>query len=126
MIFQTLLGDVEFELEDEWWSFCEMESFNPESPYYPYNSSNPSVEIVQIESVKPPTRNPGVHWFYKNRMVAVLMAFTSPECALPAVPVKRIRPGGDYSFELTDGFHRYYASVAVGYTHLPVTIRNEV
>ncbi len=124
MIFQTPLGDVEFELEDEWWSFCEMESFNPESPYYPYDSSNPIVEIVGIESVKPPTRHPDVSPFKIYKMVPVLMAFTSPECALPAVPVKRIHPSGDYSLELTNGFHRYYASVAVGYTHLPVTIQN--
>jgi ParB-like chromosome segregation protein Spo0J len=51
-----------------------------------------------------------------------LLAFVSPECALPPVEVIRAF-SGRYDLKIINGYHRYYASVAVGYTKLPVVIR---
>jgi hypothetical protein len=75
--------------------------------------------------VKPPERDAGVIGFLKNRLAPVLLAFTSDRCALPAVPVRKLANSDPYRYEVLDGYHRYYASIAAGYTRLPVLIRSE-
>ena len=101
-----------------------MSAFSPNGGgYYPYPFQlSDSVEVVEITDVEPPTRSDGVSPFKKYKLVPVLLAFRSPECALPPVEVERL-PGGGPKYRVVNGYHRYYASVAVGYTKLPVTIR---
>ena len=41
--------------------------------------------------------------------------------ALPAIPVDR--PPGQAQYRLRDGYHRYYISVALGFSHVPVSER---
>lgn len=123
MIFNTPNRDEQFEIPDEWWSFCDMRAFSPRSQYYPYDPKSVEVEIVRIDTIRPRRRDPGVSPFKKYKMVPVLLAFTSPECALPPVPARRIEASNTYFLDLIDGFHRFYASIAVGYSHLPVVIR---
>jgi hypothetical protein len=67
-------------------------------------------------------RNSGVPPFKKYKMVPILFALSSPECALPPVEVDALAPAA-HRFRLHNGYHRYYASVAVGYPSLPVVIR---
>ncbi|MET4214486.1 hypothetical protein ABIB95_009345 [Bradyrhizobium sp. LA2.1] len=80
------------------------------------------MDVVPLAHVEPPQRNPGVPMLKKLKLVPVLFAFLSPECALPPVEVYRAT-SGPYRFTLHNGFHRFYGSVAAGYTHLPVLIR---
>lgn len=122
MIFNTPNRDEQFEIPDEWWSFCDMQSFSPRSKYYPYDPKFVKGEIVRIETIRPPRRDPGVSPFKKYKIVQVLLAFTSPGCALPPVPARCIEAKDTYSLELIDGFHCFYASIAGGYSHLPVVI----
>jgi 4a-hydroxytetrahydrobiopterin dehydratase len=71
-------------------------------------------------------------------MVPILLAFRFPGCALPPVQVRLKIPPDRYRFKVYDGFHRsrsvaifsrlpvvYYASVAAGFTHLPVIVLEE-
>lgn len=37
-----------------------------------------------------------------------------------------MRARGDYRYKIYNGVHRYYASVAVGFSHLPVTVKPDV
>lgn len=123
MLFDLPSGAGSFEIPDDWWRFAEMERFRRSpSGYYPYQlRPENDIEVVPIEEVEPPKRNPGVPMLKKFKLVPVLFAFQSPECALPAVQVHRARSGA-YRFTVHNGFHRFYGSVAVGYTHLPVLV----
>jgi len=129
MNFVSPQGGIEFEVPDDWWRFCDMTSWNRGSDYYPY--ANPGgdiedVEVVSISDIDPPARSVGVPLFKKYKFVPVLLALQSPECALPPITVHAIaRPGGA-RYRVQNGFHRYYASVAVGYRSIPVIVLPEM
>ena len=116
---------VEFEIPDGWWQFCDMEGFRPATTFYLYSQRDPGVQTVPIAEVKPRERNAGVDGFHKNRLAPILLAFTSDRCALPAVPVRKLADSDPYRYEVLDGYHRYYASIAAGNTRLPVLIKSE-
>ncbi|WP_428672041.1 hypothetical protein [Reyranella sp.] len=43
------------------------------------------------------------------------------EAIIPAIAVRRIfDEGSRFSHQLYDGFHRFSASLAIGFTHIPV------
>ena len=119
-------GDgVEFEIPDEWWSFAEMATFSARNggTYYPYPAKQTSIDIVPIADVESPIRNAGVQPFRKYKLVPVLLAFTSPECALPPVEVEALPNAPGTRYRVINGYHRYYASIAAGYSKLPVIVR---
>ncbi len=123
MIFTTPGSDHTFEIPDDWWQFTDMGLFRPNSSgFYPYNTTTEPVDLVAIEAVEPPSRKAGIEEFKKYKLVPVLLAFQSPECALPPVLVKRISSPSKYQYYVHNGFHRFFASVAAGYSKLPVTV----
>jgi len=123
MLFEVPTTAVAFEIPDEWWDFCDMRSFKPQSAYYPYDPSAESVEVLDLREVEPPRRDAGVVPFKKYKLVPVLLAFTSPECALP--PIHAVKTALGYAVH--NGFHRFYASVAVGYKAIPaVVLANDI
>jgi hypothetical protein len=124
--FETPGGEVAFEIPDEWWHFAEMDTFSSKGGrFYPYRplTGDQEIEAVPLTDIEPPTRNSGVPPFKKYKMVPVLFALYSPECALPPVEVNALVAPAAYRFNVHNGYHRYYASVAVGYPLLPVVIR---
>lgn len=118
MLFVVPRLESQFEIPDDWWEFCGMRSFKPQSAYYPYDPQAESAEVLSLQEVEPPQRNPGVALFKKYKLVPVLLAFTSPECALP--PIHAVKTSGGYA--VRNGVHRYYASVAVGYSSVPAIV----
>ena len=122
MKFSTPRRDMDFEIPDEWWSFTEMASFHPDGDaYYPYSLCHAGlVQVVPLSLVQPPTRNAGNALLKKFKLVPVLLAFQSPECALPPVEVVSLNQPNSYQYRVRNGCHRYYTSVAAGYTNLPV------
>jgi hypothetical protein len=126
MRFENSAARMPFEIPDDWWSFAEMDSFSPKGGgFYPYQQSGITADmcVVPLSDIEPPIRNSGVPPFKKYKMVPILLAFLSPECALPPVEVQPLMPSETYRFKVYNGYHRYYASVAVGYTKLPIVIR---
>jgi hypothetical protein len=117
-------SSVEFEIPDDWWQFCDMEGLRPATTFYLCSQRDPGVQTVPIAEAKPPVRDAGVIGFHKNRMAPILLAFTSDRCAVPAVPVRELAAGEPYRYAVLDGYHRYYASIAAGYTRLPVLFRS--
>lgn len=105
----------------DWLAFCEIDSWHPESKCYPWSGTQ-AVELVAIGDIQPPRRDPGMEPFRKYKLVPVLLAFMSPECALPPVTVEPLPTGADFRYRVTNGFHRFYASRAVGYTSIPAAI----
>jgi ParB-like chromosome segregation protein Spo0J len=109
-------------IPDEWWVFCGMPDWNPASEYFPYRSSEASVEIVELADIVPPARSERTPNFRKYKMVPILLAFQSPECFLPPIKIREILDAGGARFEVANGFHRYYASIAAGYSHIPAIV----
>ena len=125
MKFKTPRTGIEFEISDEWWSFSEMDKFKLNGArFYLYTRSVENAEAVDISEIEPPTRNKNIPPFKKYKLVPVLMAFTSPECELPPVEVVE-NNSNEYRFKVKNGYHRYYASVAVGYPMFPILITEQ-
>lgn len=124
MKFKTPRRDIEFEIPDEWLSFCATEKSVPEQiDFYPYSHTVPNVQVVDLSEIEPPQRGATFNPLKKFKLVPVLMAFQSPECELPPVEVVSLQ-GSTYSYRVTNGYHRYYGSVSVGYKSLPVLVRS--
>jgi hypothetical protein len=123
MRFEVPGAKVGFEIPDEWWLFTEMNAFTPSGVFYQPSPKYPDFDLVPITDIEPPTRDLGYQLFKKYKMVPVLLAFLSQERPLPPVDVVSIEPTGRYRLKVVNGCHRYYASIAVGYTKLPVVVR---
>jgi len=122
MQFRTPTG-VSFEIPDEWWVCADMGSFSKgANTSYPCWPGSQNVQIVSLVEVEPPTRSAGVPPFKKCKLIPVLFGFQSPESPLPPVPVLLNGTPGQYRYKVYDGYHRYYASAAVGYESLPVVV----
>lgn len=121
MNFAVPGSTVRFAIPDDWWDFCEMPHFRPTSEFYPYTRACTTAVAVPIGEIEPPRRDPGIPPFRKYKLVPVLLAFQSPQCALPPVPVQPVS-SSPYRYRPIDGYHRFYASVAVGYPKLPVVL----
>ena len=125
MKFRTSPTGKDFEIQDEWWSFVEMEKFRKNSGEFYCYGRQPNenlVEVVDFLDVEPPVRAEGIVPFKKYKLVPVLFAIASPECSLPPVKVKKLNQEMGYRYRVTNGYHRYYASAAVGFSKLPVVI----
>jgi hypothetical protein len=124
MKFLTPRG-VSFEIPDDWWHFAEMESFvSSDGGFYPYcqPKCGSVVEVVSLGDVEPLRRTRGTALFKKYKMMPVLFAFASPECALPPVELNPASSQNPYRYKLHNGCHRYYGSIAAGYTKLPAVV----
>jgi len=124
MRFEIAPGQVVFEIPDDWWFFAEMDRLSSNGGrFYAYPPHFRGVEVVPLSDVEPPMRNSGVPPFKKYKMVPILFALSSPECALPPIDVDALTAPAAYRFKVHNGYHRYYASAAAGYRLLPVVIR---
>ena len=117
----------EFELPDEWWAEAGMVGFHPTTPAY---RSGQAANVVPLTQVEPPYRRPDVtkDWrgFDKARLIAVLQGLVVGD-EMPPVPLQAISDGHEfppapYAYRVRDGVHRFYASVAAGFTHLPAEL----
>jgi hypothetical protein len=120
MQFSVPGSDVRFTIPDDWWTFCELPIRLP-SKFYPYTRKCKEARAVALLEIEPPRRDDGVPPFRKYKLVPVLLGFTSPECAIPPVRVEEIRDSR-YRYRVVNGYHRYYASIAVAYSKLPVVV----
>jgi hypothetical protein len=119
--FSIPASTLQFAIPDEWWQFCALNTFRPRSEFYPYARDFTTVQAVPLTQIEPPLRDADVPPFKKYKLVPVLLGFTSPECAIQPVRVSE-QTGGRYTYRVLNGYHRFYASIAVGYLKLPVIV----
>jgi hypothetical protein len=81
-------------------------------------------ELVALADIEPPKRNLGVtldqNGFGRDRMMKILLGIRDNN-SIPPIDIERADPG-QRQFRLRAGFHRYYASVATGFTHVPAQL----
>jgi hypothetical protein len=117
-------------LRDDWLAEAGMIGFVPSSVAYAADRiAFPGERIcqVRIQDIGPVMRAAGVGVFNRDRetgstararTVSILRAFQSGS-ALPPVKLVRGPDSYGYPYKLTDGCHRLYCSLAVGFTHIP-------
>ncbi|OAI05412.1 hypothetical protein A1353_11540 [Methylomonas methanica] len=121
MRFRTPRDDYDFDIPDEWWSFAELDQLvSTPGPYYPYKSAD-AVQIVLLSDIEPPQRSKAIEPFKKYKLVPLLLAFRSPECGLPPIQLVELEDAV-YRYRVTNGYHRFYSSIAVGYSHAPAVL----
>ncbi|MDE1955335.1 MAG: ParB N-terminal domain-containing protein [Betaproteobacteria bacterium] len=114
----------EFQIEDADWVFAGMKQFRPSVPFFLYprglDVSGVDLRVVPLAQIEPcAPRFERAGSLARERIVPILLAFLSQEGVLPPVQVEPL-DGSRYSFRLVNGFHRYCASIAAGFTEIPI------
>ncbi len=123
MQYQHPFEAIEFEVPNEWLAIAGAQSFKPQSSAFLASSVPewPTV-LVPIAEVEAPRRDAGIISLHENRAVSVLRAIVE---ARPLPPIEVYKKPFALSGHLTvrDGYHRYFLSIALGFTQLPVSVR---
>jgi len=119
-------GSLYKDIKDEWFERTGAVGYRPTSPSYrahpdPKVADYP-VAIIPFDQIVPPRRDDGYLWFVEHRMVRILAGVVAGE-SLPAIYV-HVPPGAptETPYVLLDGVHRFYASKALGFTHVPASV----
>jgi hypothetical protein len=107
-----------FEIPNQWLADAHINHFNAKEKSY---SSSSEHILIPLADILPPTRNNGVAWFDRTRMTDILSRISNGY-ELPPIEVRESINIPHYKYIVYDGFHRLYASVAVGFHCVPVKI----
>jgi hypothetical protein len=110
------------ELDDDWWAEAGMSGFVLTSTAYRALQGKGQIREVRIEDVGPVSRDPMFHdsieeGSARDRVVRLLRGFRSGDAIPPVEVVKG--SGYGHPYKLTHGAHRFYCSLAAGFTHIP-------
>ena len=120
--------DLQIELDDTWYTEAEMDGFVPLTRTYLVNAdaaNGRKLFDIRIDEVRPVKRNPGVGIFNDNqeasareRVVSILRGFRTGS-AIPPVEIVLEPPDSQFRYRLIAGVHRFYCSLAAGFSHVP-------
>jgi hypothetical protein len=125
MRFRPPVLPAEFEIPDAWWAEAGMVGFAPKDRAY---RSTAAASRIPLRNIEPPIRFPEQphDWrgFERHLLVKVLSGIAA-NAEIEPVPVYELQPVPllPIRYQVIDGYHRYYASVAAGFECLPVLIR---
>lgn len=120
-------------LSDDWWIEAGMEKFVPTSRAFITDDLGATeVKICDIGPLSETRRNLGIFLdsIHENRTARerVLWILLRMRRAEPLCPVA-IKPASShigFKYELANGAHRLHLSIAVGFTHIPAILLEEV
>jgi len=105
-----------------------MSSFVPSSRSYRVDLQKfPDCSCVPIDEVEPVKRQLSHGIFNddqetgltaKERVINILLGFVNAS-ALPPVEIVKVSVVNSHAYRLTHGAHRFYLSIAAGFTHVP-------
>jgi hypothetical protein len=122
MIFRLKGRCREFEIPDDWWSAAGMSSFAPgRSAYRAQPHPTLSTVMLRINEISASPRARGVPDFGKERMISVLEGIRLDQ-ALPPIEVEVEQICEGFIHRLYNGRHRFCASIAVDFSHVPAQI----
>ena len=120
--------DLSFEVSDEWWAEAGMPSFVPSSQSYLVDVQKfPNCCYVRIDDVVPVKRQLSHVIFNddqdtgltaRQRVINILRGFVNSSM-LPPVEIVKLSAPSSHPYKLTHGAHRFYLSLAAGFTHVP-------
>jgi len=118
---------LQVEMPDDWWTEAGMRGFVPAFTAYRVNHSLfKNVREVPIKDVGPVSRNSGVGIFKdseeegsaRERVLRILRGFRFDN-AIPPVEIVEGQAGYPYRYKLVHGAHRFYCSLAAGFSCVP-------
>ena len=118
-------SDFSFCIEDPWWSKAGMAEFRPTAPQYRVDPSDfdgwqlLSVGVGEVEPLYRRKLNHGNGFFASEEQVVQILRGFIENSAIPPVEVVKQPAGSDYLYKLHHGAHRFYCSVAAGFSHVP-------
>jgi hypothetical protein len=105
----------------EWIAQAGLIGFIPERSAFRCDDAHVLIKLADIE---PPMRNAGVtldaNGFGRDRMMNILEGIRD-NASIPPIFVEESDPG-QRPYRVRGGVHRYWASVATGFTHVPCDI----
>jgi hypothetical protein len=114
----------EFEIPDDWIAEAGAQDFSPNTAAYGASAKACDTPLTEVE---PPPRLAHVRLSWRgldrDRFVRVLtwIVLAVPIEAVPVAEMPFVDFGSSpYRFRVRDGVHRFYASIAAGFTHLPL------
>ena len=120
--------ELKIELSNDWLIEAGMIGFTPAERCYRLDVNafpNRTAYEVRIDDVGPVHRSQGVGIFNDNddaaareRVVSILRGFRCG-AAFPPIEVVKGRSDYGYAYKLVHGTHRFYCSLAAGFTHVP-------
>jgi hypothetical protein len=116
----------EFEIPDDWLSEAGMIDFNPRATAYRLDAEAALIPLTAIEPV-PRFTSHSKDWrgFDRKRLVRLLRGFVAGD-AIEWVPLFEMPQfefaHSPYRYRVLDGPHRFYGSIAAGFSHLPAVI----
>jgi len=123
--------DLSIVLEDEWLAEAQMAGFSPTSNAYrtdlSFSINGEPILEVRIADVGPVGSVRCSIGIFRDsedgvpaleRVVKTLRGFRLGE-AIPPVQIVECGPDSQYPYKLTAGVHRFYCSLAAGFTHVP-------
>jgi hypothetical protein len=123
--------DLTIELNDAWWVEAGMVGFVPSSRTFradPSAAEGQTIFEARIGEVAPLRRNPGVGIFNddhkasaQERVVRLLRGFRNGD-AIPPVQLVADASFEGCRYKITHGSHRFYCSLAAGFTHVPAIV----
>lgn len=116
----------EFEVPDAWLAKACFDKFTPAGRAF---RSTATAILVPLASILPPHRSPKVTKDWRGldraRFVSVLHGIVAGD-EIEVVTGRRLAdeqfPDAAYTHRVIDGFHRFYASVAAGFSQLPMVL----
>jgi hypothetical protein len=113
---------LEIELDDTWWTEAGMDGFVPLKKAYIVNAdaaNGRKLFEIRIDDVKPVMRGPGVKIFRgKESVLSIFQGFVVGS-AIPPIEIVFEPQGSKFRYELVNGTHRLYCSLAAGFSHVP-------
>jgi hypothetical protein len=105
-----------------------MDGWKPATPSYLVDLRKfPEASLIPIAEIEPVARNLSHGVFNsdaetgRTAIERVLSLFRGYQesAAIPPVEVIKLAPGAAYKYRLTHGAHRFYTSIAAGFSHIP-------
>jgi hypothetical protein len=119
MIYEVPDGTSNFEIPDDWLVEAAIAGFTPGKDHYNTDISACS-GIVLLSSIAPPLRDKGEFWFRdRQTVVSLLKAYLNGD-RLEPIEVWPLPIGDAGRYKVRDGFHRFYTSIAAGFTRIPI------
>ncbi|MFL5345204.1 MAG: ParB/RepB/Spo0J family partition protein [Hyalangium sp.] len=85
-----------------------------------YTSDGSETQIIDTKDVLPPTHRLG--GLYDDTKLHHVLEGINKQVHLPPIAVRALGGHETHTYEIVDGIHRYYSSVRLGLSKLPVVI----
>ena len=111
---------MDYDVPADWIAAAGLEAF--QATGQAYRCDNPCV-LISLDQIQPIKRDRPLdqNGFARSRMMDVLRGIRD-NASIPPVPVWTTIEG-PWRFEIRDGYHRLYASRALGFSHIPAEVQ---